>query len=919
VKRLAVLTVTGLIVVAAAALAAVTLSSSNGSRAGAPATATGNVREADDPETPGDYLALKESSGKPVSLAQVRRARRQAERIKTGTTDAWQLVGPSNIGGRVVDLVVDSSHADTIYIAASGGGIWKSTDAGATYTPAWPAANVQNMGALARASDGTLWAGTGEANPSGGGITYTGDGVYKSTDGGQTWQNMGLTGSAAIGRIVVNPQNANEVWVAAAGWISYSAAQRGIYHTLDGGRNWTLALAPPNATTGGIDIALAPGNPNRIYAALWDHRRNNGARTYGGVGSGLFRSDNDGASWTRLENITGPKCSWDSSGTGLAADASLGRIGVAVAPSDASRVYVVSGTPYGPDKGFYFSTDGGDSFVCGGQAYQTSSGYQWWFGRLWVDPVNENHIFNADVSLRESQTAGAAWAPVTGPHSDQHGMAWDPNVVNRVYLGNDGGIYRSDNNGVTWTHATSEPWNQSYHLAVAADDPTRLATGLQDNGSVRTWTAAAPPADLTQWNSFGGGDGHWVAIDPTDHTYYYECFQPSPPSQSCAAKHDSGGSTATTNFSNSGWPTGMRWTTDTPIALDPSNPSVVYIGGMVLGRSTNRGAAFTVISPSDDAHSLPGPVPPDENDLGPFYANEYATISAIAPAKTAPNTIYVGTDTGRVWKTTDLGANWTQLQGLPSRWVNAIVVDPTNANHAFVAFSGYREGDLSAAVWTTSDGGTTWSNVSGNLPNAPVEMLFYDQPAGQLYAATDFGLFYSTGGSVSWFRVGTGLPNTPVLDVKLSGDRQTVFAATFGRSVWKAPAPVPAADISLTNTDSPDPVKKGRPLTYTLTVSNAGPLAASGVTATDPLPAKVELRSAKTSQGTCSSAKPKGGVITVSCTLGEIASGSTAAITIVVKPMATGTLTNTAAANAASPTDPNPANNTATATTVVSG
>jgi sortilin (neurotensin receptor 3) len=796
VRRVAALTVGGPIV-AAATVAAVALSSSTRPvpNHGAHITAArADIKEAEageDPAAPGQYLELKQSSAKHVSLAQVRRARQQARAIATATDAGWQLIGPSNIGGRVVDLVVDPSHADTIYIAASGGGIWKSTDAGATFTPAWPSSYVQNMGAIARGPDGTLWVGTGEANPSGGGLTFTGDGVYKSSDGGQTWQNVGLVNSAAIGRIVVNPQNANEVWVAAAGWISYSAGERGIYHTTNGGTTWQLALAAPNATTGGIDVALAPGNPNRVYAALWDHKRNNGARTYGGIGSGLFRSDNSGGTWTRLQNIVGPACSFDAAGTGLAADASLGRIGVAIAPSDASRVYVVSGTPYGPDKGYYISVNGGDSFVCGGQAYQTSSGYQWWFGRLWVDPANPNHLFNADVSLRESQTAGVAWAPVTGPHADQHGMAWDPNVANRVYLGNDGGIYRSDNNGVTWIHGVYQPWNQSYHLAVAQDDPTRLATGLQDNGSVRTWTASAPPVDLTQWNSFGGGDGHFVAIDPLDHTYYYECFQPSPPSQSCAGKHDSGGTTTTTSFSNSAWPSGMRWTTDTPLALDPTNPSTLYIGGTVLGRSTNRGASFTVISPNDP-NSLPGPVPPGENDLGPFYANEYATISAIAPAKTAPNTIYVGTDTGRVWKTTDLGANWTQLQGLPERWVNAIVVDPTNANHVFAAFSGYREGDHAANVWESSEG-TTWSNISGNLPNAPVEMLIYDQPHDQLYAATDFGVFSLQSGMTTWNRYGTGLPNTPVLDVKLSGDGQTLFAATFGRSVWKVAVESPTA------------------------------------------------------------------------------------------------------------------------------
>jgi photosystem II stability/assembly factor-like uncharacterized protein len=687
------------------------------------------------------------------------------------------------VGGRIVDLVVDPTHPDTVYTAASGGGVWKSTDAGMTWQSVWPTNVTQTLGALAIGPDGTLWAGTGEANPSGGGLTYFGNGIYKSTDGGATWQHWGLVNSAAIGRIVVDPSDPKRIYVAAAGSISKSVSQRGIYRVDNGGQDWKLVLTPPNDTTGGIDLAIDPANHNRVYAALWDHKRNNGARVYGGAGSGLFRSDDGGDTWTRLENIVGPVNDYDQTGTGLHADASLGRIGIGIAPSNPNRVYVVFGSPYGPDKGFYVSNDGGDSFVRGGRP-GASGGYQWWFGRLWVDPTNPDHLFSADVNLRESTDGGQTWHNSNGVHADQHAMEWDPNVPNRVYVGNDGGMYRSDTNGSSgsWKHATYEPWNQSYHLAVATDDPSRLATGLQDNGSVRTWTATSEPSDLSQWNAYGGGDGHEVLIDPSDHNVYYECSQVG----NCHRRQDVGGVSQSFNF---GARHSSRITTDAPLVLDPSNPKVVYFGGNVLDRSTDQGATFTQISPPGDY--LTGPVPPDENDLGPFYANEYATISWIAPAKTDGNTIYVGTDTGRVWKTSDLGANWTELSGngLPQRWVNAIVVDPTDANHVYVAFSGYREGDDAANVYQTTDGGATWQNISGNLPNAPVEMITYDQPNNQLYAATDFGVFYLKNGKKNWARLGAGLPNTPVLDVKLSGDGHTIFAATFGRSVWQLSIP----------------------------------------------------------------------------------------------------------------------------------
>ncbi|PWR15099.1 glycosyl hydrolase [Micromonospora sicca] len=747
--------------------------------------AEGEGEEEDEggPQRPADYLTLKWTSGQDVTQEQVNRSKRQAAAIPKGAGGTWGLVGPSNVGGRVVDVVVDPRHPDTVYTAVSGGGVWKSTDAGDHWAPVWPNDQTQVMGALAVGPDGTLWAGTGEANPSGGGLTYFGDGIYKSTDGGTTWQHWGLVDSAAIGRIVVDPTNPQRIFVAASGSISRSVSQRGIYRVDNGGKDWKLVLAPPNDTTGGIDLAIDPSNHNRVFAALWDHKRNNGARTYGGIGSGLFRSDDGGDTWQRLENIVGPVNSYDETRTGLHADASLGRIGIALAPSNPQRVYVVFGTPYGPDKGFYVSNDGGDSFAAGGRP-GASGGYQWWFGRLWVDPANPDHVFSADVNLRESVDAGATWRTSGGVHADQHAMQWDPNVPNRVYLGNDGGMYRSDANGASgsWKHATYAPWNQSYHLAVAADDPNRLATGLQDNGSVRTWTATSEPGDLSQWNAFGGGDGHEVAIDYTDHNIYYECLQVG----SCRRHEDVGGVTRNIPL---GARHSSRITTDAPLILDPNDPKVVYFGGNVLDRSTDRGTTFTQISPPGDF--LTGPVPTEENDLGPFYSNQYATITWIAPAKTAPNTIYLGTDTGRLWKTTDLGAHWTEFtgKGLPQRWVNAIVVDPTNADHVYVAYSGYREGDESANIWQTTDGGQTWSNISGNLPNAPVEMITYDQPQNQLYAATDFGVFYLKNGKKNWARLGQGLPATSVLDIKLTGDGSTIYAATFGRSVWKLPVP----------------------------------------------------------------------------------------------------------------------------------
>jgi photosystem II stability/assembly factor-like uncharacterized protein len=728
-----------------------------------------------------------------------RRAKAQDAAI-AASGGTWTDLGPTNIGGRITDLVVDPDHSNTIYVAAAGGGVWKSSDGGSTFTTAWPDDNTQAIGALARGSDGTLWAGTGEANPPGGGLTYFGDGIYSSTDGGQTWQNRGLTDSGAFGRIAVDPSDPNVIFAAAAGTVSTSVSQRGIYRSTDGGATWVQVLAPSNATTGGADIAIDPSNPNTIFATLWDHHRNNGARTYGGVGSGLYKSTDKGTTWTRLQNITGALPSYDTAATGLTSSTTLGRIGVAIAPSNPNRVYVVYGNQTGADKGFLVSNDGGATFAAGGRA-GGNSGFEWWFGRLWVDPVNQDRLFNADVSLRLSTNGGTTWANSGGPHADQHAMGWDPHVANLVYLGDDGGVYHSTGNGSsgTWVHATYEPWNQGYHIAVAADDPNRIAVGLQDNGSNRTWTnGSSTPTPPFTFSSYGGGDGHYVAIDQSNHNYLYQCSQGG----SCGGRLDTTVGSGTLGCSVKH---GVRWTTDAPLVLDPNDQAVVYIGGEVIDRSTNHcQGGFTQISPSAPG-DLPGPIPADEQDTG-LYANLYGAVTAIGPAKDAspsavpPNdyaqTIYAGTDTGLLWKTSDAGLTWTELtpNGLPTRWVNGIAVDPADANHAYVAFSGYREGDNAANIWETHDGGTTWTNISGNLPNAPLDSVVFDPSDGIVTVSGDLGVYFlrkpvDQPDSTTWKALGTNLPNTSVQDLKIQASSHALDAMTFGRGVQTIPLP----------------------------------------------------------------------------------------------------------------------------------
>ena len=635
--------------------------------------------------------------------------------------------------------------------------------------------------------------------------------------------------------------------------------------------------------TGAVDVAFDPVNPNRVYATLWDHHRSSYLRPYGGIGSGLYVTDNALAqkdkdvAWERIGNshVSGPLPTYDASGSGLDVSPTLGRMGVAVAPSDHTRVYLITGESLGNDKGFFYSdngdrplADGGPTFVAGGHAGGNPR-FEWWFGRLFVDPVNKNHLFKTDVSLRRSSDGGLTWVNVGGPHADQHSMAWDPNVPNRVYLGNDGGMYRSEANGDSgWVHGTNMPWLQEYHVAISQTRPNRIAIGLQDNGSNRSWTNINDPvADpvAANWTSYGGGDGHYVVIDWSDDTYYYSCSQ----NAGCSGVHDVASTTTTlsaaaavgaTNvkvasvaglvvgntitidstganpetvtitivgtqgasgtgvtfapalaFAHASGATvvkngvtgtqslgfgsrgsGLRCTTDAPLVQDPSSSTTLYLGCNNLSRSTNRGANWTQIAAPD---LLTGPAPADDSvSNNPLYAGQFPSVSTIAPSKSDPNTIYVGTDNGRLWRTTTLGISWQEFPN-PVRARSASLGDVGDRRpgrlpaHAFASYGGFREGYTSANVYESSadgDGIVKWKNVSGNLPNAPVNFLAYDQPNAELYAATDLGVFF-TDKDKKWKKLGDNLPNTATEDLKIQASSGSLYVGTFGRGTWRIP------------------------------------------------------------------------------------------------------------------------------------
>jgi hypothetical protein len=697
------------------------------------------------PLAPGEWKALQDTSGG-AGLPERALLAAGAQAARIPAVGRWTFEGPANIGGRVTGIAVDPRHADTVFLTAASGGVWKSTDAATTFTSVWPDRFPQATGAIAATPDGTIYVGTGEANPGGGSLTYEGDGVYRSTDGGRTWKNLGLAASSTIGRIAIDPADPRRIFVAATGSLFRPGGDKGVYLSTDGGAHWKRVLAGANEWTGAVDLAIAPDRPSTVYAAMWERQRTPSLRRYGGPGSGIYRSTDGGRTWTRLENVTSLT---PGDTTGLRPDDSFSRAGVAAAPG--GRVYVRTSTwgAFGDDKGFYVSDDGGDSFATGGR-HRAALG--WWGGEVWVDPADRDHVFVPGQFLRVSTDGGTTWTNDAGTHVDHHAIAWDPNVPGRVYEGNDGGIYRSDANAASgsWVKATNEPWTQFYSVAVSAQDPTRITGGAQDNGSNRTWGGA-------RWNSWNGGDGVANLIDPADQNRVYSCSQFG----NCARSLDGGDTledlgVAAADDDRFGWFSPLEFATD--------DPAVVYLGGSRLFRSTD-GLTFTPISP--DLTGGPG-----DDPVYPF-----GTLTSVWARGSE---IVAGTDDGRVQLSRDLGASWTAL--LPGgQWVTRVKGDPADPRRIYVTLSGYRAGTGDGHVLTSANGGRTWRDITGNLPQAPVNDVIVG-PRGVLVVGTDAGVFAGIAGH--WVRLGT-LPLASVTDVELAAGR--LYAATFGRGVYSMP------------------------------------------------------------------------------------------------------------------------------------
>lgn len=694
-------------------------------------------------------------------------------------------IGSAAMSGRIaaVDAAQEGQRL-TVYVGSASGGVWKSTNGGTTFKPVFDKESVQSIGAVTidPKNPKTVWVGTGE--------TWTrnsvsiGDGVYKSTDGGDNWTNLGLKESERIAKILVDPSDTNTVYVCATGKLWSDSDERGVYKTTDGGKSWMKVLKGANLSTGCSMMSMDKSNPKTIFAGMWDFRRQGWTFRSGGdgetaaSGSGLFKSTDGGATWTELD---------EKSAQGLPAKP-WGRIAVAVAPSNPNVVYALVEAVM-PKNGLYRSNDGGQTWT----ALDRSQMMIWrpfYFANLIVDPKDENKLYKAGGSLIYSSDGGKSFSNVAGgAHGDFHDVWINPDNSNHVITGDDGGLWYSYDGANKWWKAENLPVSQFYHVSVDMETPYRVYGGLQDNSS---WVGDSEfPGGITnsRWENMYGGDGFWMFADPTDADYLYAESQGGNIGRVNRKTHESRGIQPLPNY-NEGK---LRFNWNAPIHV--SKDGTLYLGSQFLFRSKDHGQNWQRISPdltTNDANKQKqeesGGVSVDNSS-----AEMHTTIYAVSESPKNQNLVWVGTDDGNVQITRDSGKNWSNvvanIKDLPKNaWVSSVEAGHFDEGTAYATFDAHTFGNMSPYVYKTTDFGKTWtqiiapnSNVRGYAHVVKEDLVNKDL----LFVGTEMGLWVSLDGGRQWAQYKGGeFPNVAVRDLAIHPRDNDLVIATHGRGIW---------------------------------------------------------------------------------------------------------------------------------------
>jgi len=684
----------------------------------------------------------------------------------------WRLVGPFR-GGRSVTVAGVRTQPDVYYFGGVGGGVWKTTDAGITWTNVTDGfLGTASVGAIAVApSDpNVVYVGMGEHAPRGV-TTSHGDGVYRSTDAGRTWTHLGLDATRSISRIVVHPTDPDRVWVAAQGSPYAPTEERGIYRSDDGGKTWTKVLFV-SEDAGASDLSMDPTNPRILYAAFWDYTRLPWQMRSGGPGSGIWKSLDGGDTWKR---------------TAKGLPDLMGKVGVSVSGANPDRVYAIVEAE--PDGGVFRSDDAGASWTRVNQTRGLRS-RPWYYMEILADPGDQNTVYVMNAPLWRSVDGGRTFQSLRQEHGDNHDLWINPDDPDNLINANDGGAAVTFNAGETWSTLRNQPTAQFYRVNADNRFPYWIYGGQQDNTSV-----AIKSRDLDGgigWGDFhpsAGCESAYVAFDPDDPRYQYGgCYLGQ------IDEYDELTGIDRNVQAEPGMPASIqprdmtyRFNWNAPIVASPQEPHTIYHGGNVLLRTRDRGNSWEVISPdltrNDTTRQGPGGGPITNEGAG---GEVYGTIFTIAPSPVDAGVIWTGSDDGLIHVTRDGGATWTNVtpKGLPESQINAIDASPHDAGTAYAAVTRYKLADFTPMAYETTDFGRTWTRITDGIPAEHwVRVVREDtEVRGLLYAGTETGAFVSFDDGGHWQPLQLDLPITPVTDLKVAhGD---LVAATQGRAFW---------------------------------------------------------------------------------------------------------------------------------------
>ena len=729
----------------------------------------------------------------------------------------FRSIGPAFMSGRIADIVIDPTDQSTWYVAVGSGGIWKTTNAGVTWEPIFDDEGSYSIGCLTidPNNPNTIWAGTGE-NVSGRHVGY-GDGVYRSRDGGQNWENMGLAASEHIGMIRIDPRDSNIIFVAAQGPLWSGGGDRGLYKSTDGGQNWRKVLGDglgntdvDDRYTGVSEVHMDPRNPDVMYAVAWQRYRNVAVLMDGGPGTGIHKSVDGGETWRELTE-------------GLPEEV-MGKIGFAISPQQPDVVYATIELS-NRTGGFWRSADGGESWEKRNDYISGATGPHY-YQELFASPHQFDRVYQMDQVLHVTNDGGENFDRLEHEtkHVDHHAMAFDPNDPDYLIVGNDGGIYETFDLGATWRFINNMPITQFYKVAVDYDEPFyNIYGGTQDNnsqgGPSRTNNNTGIRA--SDWFVTLFADGHQSAVDPNNPDIIYATWQ-----QGNLTRYDrkTGESVYIRPQAKEGdAPDRYNW--DSPILISPHDSKTLYFGSQRVWKSDDYGDSWTAISGDltrdEDRTKQPlmGRTWSYDAPWDLLAMSTYNTITSLSESPLVAGLVYVGTDDGLIQISEDDGRTWRQidrLPGVPERFfVNDIKADLHDPDTVYVVVDDHKSGDFAPYILRSTNRGRSWRSISNDLPERHVlwRVVQDHEKPGLMFLGTEFGVFFTVNGGDNWTKLSGGTPNIPFRDLVIQTRENDLVGATFGRSFYVLDDYSPLRDVSasmLANDSMLFPVRTAR-------------------------------------------------------------------------------------------------------------